>query len=189
MAAITICRDFGALKNKVWHRFPIYFPWSDGTRCQDLSLLAAAYCLDKLLGHNADRGDTSRCRWFPWIRTQNWERRNSGWLDFTRQSARPTLDTLFWNISFCINIQASTSSFIPVGIFPSKLSFRQVKLLAVLWALLFLCLPSENFSHCPFWIPCVCKWVFTQWPNPNSNNNTSKKSPLISYIHPLPKCK
>ena len=32
MAAITICSDFGAQKNKVWHCFPIYFPWSDGTR-------------------------------------------------------------------------------------------------------------------------------------------------------------
>ena len=31
MAAITICSDFRAQKNKVWHCFPIYFPWSDGT--------------------------------------------------------------------------------------------------------------------------------------------------------------
>ena len=33
---------FGAQKSKVWHRFhcfPIYFPWSDGTRCHDLRLL------------------------------------------------------------------------------------------------------------------------------------------------------
>ena len=33
MAAVTICSDFGAPKNKVWHCFhcfPIYFPWSDG---------------------------------------------------------------------------------------------------------------------------------------------------------------
>ena len=33
MGAVTICSDFGALKNKVWHCFhcfPIYFPWSDG---------------------------------------------------------------------------------------------------------------------------------------------------------------
>jgi len=33
---------FGAQKNKVWHCFhcfPIYFPWSDGTRCHDLSFL------------------------------------------------------------------------------------------------------------------------------------------------------
>ena len=39
MAAITICSDFGAQKNKVWHCFhcfPIYFPWSDGTRCMIL---------------------------------------------------------------------------------------------------------------------------------------------------------
>ena len=34
MATVTICSDFGAQKNKVWHCFhcfPIYFPWSDGT--------------------------------------------------------------------------------------------------------------------------------------------------------------
>ena len=33
MAAITICSDFGAQKNKVnhcFHCFPIYLPWSDG---------------------------------------------------------------------------------------------------------------------------------------------------------------
>ena len=42
MAAITICSDFGAQKNKVWHCFhcfPIYLPWTDGTRCHDLSFL------------------------------------------------------------------------------------------------------------------------------------------------------
>ena len=26
-------------KNKLWHCFPIYFPWSDGTRCHDLRFL------------------------------------------------------------------------------------------------------------------------------------------------------
>ena len=34
MAAITICSDFGAPKNKVWHCFhcfPIYLPWRGGT--------------------------------------------------------------------------------------------------------------------------------------------------------------
>ena len=39
MAAVTICSDFGAPENKVWHCFhcfPIYFPWSDGTGCHDL---------------------------------------------------------------------------------------------------------------------------------------------------------
>ena len=39
MAAIIICSDFGAQKNKVWHCFhcfPIYFPWTDGTGCHDL---------------------------------------------------------------------------------------------------------------------------------------------------------
>ena len=43
MAAITICSDFGAPKNKAWHCFhcfPIYLPWSDGSRCHDLSFLS-----------------------------------------------------------------------------------------------------------------------------------------------------
>ena len=34
LAAVTICSDFGAKKNKVshcFHCFPIYLPWSDGT--------------------------------------------------------------------------------------------------------------------------------------------------------------
>ena len=40
MAAVTICSDFGAPKNKVSvSSFPIYLPWSDGTRCHDLSFL------------------------------------------------------------------------------------------------------------------------------------------------------
>ena len=42
MSTITICSDFGAPKNQAWHCFhcfPIYLPWSDGTRCHDLSFL------------------------------------------------------------------------------------------------------------------------------------------------------
>ena len=40
MAAVTIHSDFGAPQNKVCHCFhclPFYLPWSDGTRCHDLS--------------------------------------------------------------------------------------------------------------------------------------------------------
>ena len=42
MAAVTICSDIGAKKNQVchcFHCFPIYLPWSDGTRCHDLTFL------------------------------------------------------------------------------------------------------------------------------------------------------
>ena len=42
MAAITICSDFGAPKNKVYHCFhcfPIYLTVNDGTRCHELSFL------------------------------------------------------------------------------------------------------------------------------------------------------
>ena len=42
MAAVTICSDFGAPQNKVFHClhcFPIYLPWSNGTGCHDLHFL------------------------------------------------------------------------------------------------------------------------------------------------------
>ena len=42
MASVIICSDFGAqiIKNcHCFHCFPIYLPWSDGTRCHDLSFL------------------------------------------------------------------------------------------------------------------------------------------------------
>ena len=42
MAVVIICSDCGAPKNKVshcFHCFPIYLPWSDGTKCHDLHFL------------------------------------------------------------------------------------------------------------------------------------------------------
>ena len=39
MAAVTVNSGFGAQENKIchcFHFFPIYLPWSVGTRCQDL---------------------------------------------------------------------------------------------------------------------------------------------------------
>ena len=38
MAAITICSDFGAQKNKVCHCFPIYFPPRQNTKFIDIHL-------------------------------------------------------------------------------------------------------------------------------------------------------
>ena len=38
MDAVTVCSNFGAQENKVchcFHCFPVYFPWSDGTRCYE----------------------------------------------------------------------------------------------------------------------------------------------------------
>ena len=42
MAVVSICCDCGTQKNKVchcFHCFPIYLPWSDGTRWHDLNFL------------------------------------------------------------------------------------------------------------------------------------------------------
>ena len=46
IAAITFCSDFGAQENKVCHCshfIPFYLPWSDGTRCHDLTFLNADF--------------------------------------------------------------------------------------------------------------------------------------------------
>ena len=42
MAEVTIHNDFGAQEDKIchsFHIFPIYLPWSDGTRCHELIAL------------------------------------------------------------------------------------------------------------------------------------------------------
>jgi len=46
MATITVRSDFGVQENKIchcFHCFPIYLPWSDGTRCHDLSFLNLSF--------------------------------------------------------------------------------------------------------------------------------------------------
>ena len=51
MAVITIHSDFGAQENKIchyFHCFPIYLPWSDGTRCYDLRFLNSLYILKNI---------------------------------------------------------------------------------------------------------------------------------------------
>ena len=47
MAAITICSDFGAQKNKVSHCFPIYFPWS-----LDVRKILQFYLVEAYAGFN-----------------------------------------------------------------------------------------------------------------------------------------
>ena len=46
MTAVTICTDLVAHKSKIchcFHCFPIYLPWSDGTRCHDLSFWTLSF--------------------------------------------------------------------------------------------------------------------------------------------------
>ena len=54
MTAVIICSDFGDPKNKVshcFHCFPIYLPWSDGTRCHDLHFLNVKFKPDVSLSY------------------------------------------------------------------------------------------------------------------------------------------
>ena len=50
MSAVNICSEFGAQKNKVthcFHCFPIYLPWSDGTRSQYHSVVTLINSIQK----------------------------------------------------------------------------------------------------------------------------------------------
>ena len=92
MAAVTICSDFGAPKNKVWHcfpSFPIYFPWSDPgywlegvmlklklqylvTWCEELTHWKRSWCCEKLkAGGKGDvrewDGWMASLTWWPWV--------------------------------------------------------------------------------------------------------------------------
>ena len=42
MAAVMVCKDFGAKENKIYNLFhfiPFYLLWSDGTECHKLVFL------------------------------------------------------------------------------------------------------------------------------------------------------
>ena len=54
MAAVIICSDFGVPEHKVshcFHCFPIYLPWSDGTKCHDLHFLNVKFKPDVSLSY------------------------------------------------------------------------------------------------------------------------------------------
>ena len=68
MAAVTICSDFGAQRDKVSHcfyYFLIYLPRSDGTRCHDLSFLNVAQgTLKSFLQHHSSKVSILWCSAF-----------------------------------------------------------------------------------------------------------------------------
>ena len=62
MAAVTICSDFGAHKNKVSHCFPIYLPWNDGPDAMILVFWMLSFNFFTLLFHfHQDLGKENPC--------------------------------------------------------------------------------------------------------------------------------
>ena len=96
MAAITICSDFGAQKNKVSHCFqcfPIYLPWSDGTRCHDLSFLSVLRLHQTLLViYNIYFCLLKKCHW------QGWRQRDSKRERSVCERQRKRERTLKWKL-------------------------------------------------------------------------------------------
>ena len=61
--AVTIRSDFGAQENKVcqcFHCFPFYLPWSDETRCNDLSFLNAVFWFIKVIAFCSTKRSRSK---------------------------------------------------------------------------------------------------------------------------------
>ena len=88
MSAVTICSDFGAQKNKVWHCFhcfSIYFPWSDGTGCHDVRFLNVdreincEYSLEGLMLKQKPHTLSTWCKQpTQWKRPWCWQRLRAG---------------------------------------------------------------------------------------------------------------
>ena len=102
MAAVTICNDFGAQKNKVshcFHCFPIYFPWSDIG--QDAMILVFWMLSFK---------PTFSLSTFTFIKRLL----SSSWLFVIRVVTREYLRLLIFFLTMLISACASSSSEFPV---------------------------------------------------------------------------
>ena len=109
MAAITIHSNFGAQKNKVslcFHCFPIYLPWSDGTRWHDLSFLFLFHkALNQML--------IWRLYWFWKINLQNdfsfsklWKKNKIGTISFLntqKNSPKKSFRCWVFPCGMCLN--------------------------------------------------------------------------------------
>ena len=95
MAAVTIHSDSGAQENKICHCclfFPIYLPWSDGTRCWDLHFLNVEFLSQ--LSHSPLSLSSARCaaRLFLWVWLDSGRTANAIWL----WTWRPSLASFHW---------------------------------------------------------------------------------------------
>jgi len=142
MTAITICSDFGAQKNKVshcFHCFPIYLPWSDGTRCHDLSFLKVELLANFLIS-------SASVRSIPFL-----------------SFIEPTFT---WNVPLVSLIFLKRSLVIPILLFSSislhwLLRKAFLSLLAILWNSAFRCL---YISFCPLLLLLFFSQLFLRPP-------------------------
>ena len=111
MAAVTICSDFGAQKNKVWHCFhcfPIYFPWSV-TDSMDVSLseLRELVMDREAWGAAIHEVAKSRTRLSDWSDGKK-KKKSTNWIGLTNWIIwAESLITLAKNLAKCNGNQAS----------------------------------------------------------------------------------
>ena len=150
MAAVTIHNEFGAQENKVCHCshcFPIYLPWSDGTRCHDLRFLMLSF---KPLFHSAI-SPSSRSSLVPlcflpleWYYLHNWGYGYFSWQSWFQLVIRPAQYfawcTQFFSLRSSVAcVQAPT---------PSLVLFYHCTASLVY--------PIVTNSHCVFWLLDLC---------------------------------
>ena len=176
MAAVTICSDFGAQKNKVWHCFhcfPIYFPWSDGTfftSCEEMTRWKRLWCWEGLEagGEGDDRGwdgwMASPTRWtWVWMNSRSWwwtgrpgvlqfmgsQRVRHDWAtELNWLMGSDAMILVFWMLSFKPTFSLSSFTFIKRPFSSSLLSAIRVVSSAYLNLLIFL--PAIDSSLCFF---------------------------------------
>ena len=95
MAAVTICSDFGAQKNKVWHYFhcfPIYFPWSGLPEILIPVCVSSSPGIQKDGNYNPVFRAAKEIQMYRIVFWTLWERARVGWL------GRMTLNHVYYHM-------------------------------------------------------------------------------------------
>ena len=135
MAAVTICSDFGAQKDEVWHCFhcfPIYLAWCDGVRCHGLRFLNVVVV--QLLSHI-------------WLFVTPWTATRQAFLSFT--ISKSLLKFISIESVMPSNYLILSPPSPPVSIFPSIRVFSNESALRVRWPKYwsFTISPSNEYSE------------------------------------------
>ena len=103
MAAVTIHSDSGAQENKICHCclfFPIYLPWSDGTRCWDLHFLNVEFLSQ--LSHSPLSLSSRDLVVLCFLPLKWYHLHILGFLYFSQQSWFQLVSHPAWHLAWCI---------------------------------------------------------------------------------------
>ena len=103
MTTVTIRSDFGAQGNKIFHCvhfFPFYLPWSDGTKCHDLShlMLVSGQLFHSLLSPSSRGSLVLRFLPLEWCHLYIWDCCYFFWQSWFQLMIHPARDFILYTL-------------------------------------------------------------------------------------------